>query len=104
MRDAVDKIITYAGSDRALFLRDTKSQDALIRQYEILGEAAKRVSESTKLSYSDVPWRQMAGLRDRAIHDYNGINVPFLWDLTQKEMPRLKTRFEEIIKHVGLPG
>lgn len=77
MRDAIEKIIAYAGTDRALFLSDTKSQDALIRQYEILGEAAKRVDELTRAKCPDVPRKQMAGLRDRAIHDYSGDNVPF---------------------------
>ncbi len=104
MRDAIEKIIAYAGTDREAFLADTKSQDALIRQYEILGEAAKRVDEPTRGRYPDIPWKPMAGLRDRAIHDYSGVNVPFLWELTVKEMPRLQKRFKEILKEVGEPG
>lgn len=62
------------------------------------------MDEPTRLKYADVPWKQMAGLRDRAIHDYSGVNVPFLWDLTMKEIPKLRTRIGELLEELGEPG
>ena len=71
------------------FLTDTKTQDAVIRTLEIVGEATKRLSPELRASRSEIPWKNMAGLRDRLIHDYFGVNIDIVWQIVRDELPLL---------------
>lgn len=71
------------------FLADTKTQDAVIRTLEILGEATKKLSPSLRERYSDLPWKSMAGVRDKLIHDYFGVNIDIVWQIVQDQLPTL---------------
>jgi uncharacterized protein with HEPN domain len=76
IRDAVAKIQAYVkGVSKSTFLRDTLIQDAVIRQIEIIGEAAKRVSEKTRSENVQVPWQDISGMRNKLIHDYFGVDI-----------------------------
>jgi uncharacterized protein with HEPN domain len=78
--DAVGKIRQFVeGIDKAAFLKDQKTQSAVIMQLALIGELAKRVSADTK-SVADIPWKEIAGFRDRAIHDYYQIDLNIAWD------------------------
>jgi len=96
--DALEKVENYACVGRETFLRETHWQDAIIRQLEIVGEAAKRLSPELRLRYHDVPWRRMAGLRDVLIHNYMGVDLDTLWALTQREVPDLKQSIQPILE------
>ena len=73
IRDAIDRILNYTQEGRDAFLGHPMTQDAVLRNMEILGEASKRVSEPLREHAPDLPWRQMAGIRDKLIHDYFGV-------------------------------
>lgn len=89
--DAISRIEGYlerVSYDR--FKDETMIQDAVIRQLEIIGEASKRLSEATKAQYGDIPWKDIAGMRDKLIHDYLGTDIKAVWDTVKDDIPDLK--------------
>ena len=78
------------------FLQDYKTQDAVIRNIEILGEAAKLLSDEAKEKYPNIPWKDIAGTRDKLIHNYFGVNVDIVWDIAKNEIPLLSTELNGI--------
>jgi uncharacterized protein with HEPN domain len=80
------------------FLANIKTQDAVIRNLEIIGEATKNLSAQLRRRYPDVPWKGMAGVRDRLIHHYFGVNLDIVWDIVTAELPVLESRVEEILQ------
>lgn len=98
MKEAVDRIISYTSSmEYDSFLQDHKTQDAVIRNIEVLGEAAKLLSNETKEKYQDIPWRDIAGTRDKLIHDYFGVSIDIVWDIVSNEILLLSEQLENII-------
>ncbi len=79
------------------FLQDNKTQDAVVRNLEILGEAAKSVSEDLRKRYDGLPWASIAGMRDRLIHDYFGVNLDIVWDVANNDLPRLVEDLNQIL-------
>lgn len=77
------------GFDYAAFLRDTKTQDAVIRNIEIIGEAAKRLSAEFRKAHGDIRWPEIAGMRDRLVHNYFGVNWEIVWDVVRTKLPEL---------------
>jgi len=78
------------------FLRDKKTQDAVVRNLEIIGEAAKNISDALKEKYPQVPWKELAGVRDKLIHHYFGVNLEVVWDIVKQELPVLVLQLEAI--------
>lgn len=74
IRDSIGKIEAYATIGKETFMTVSHWQDAIIRNLEIIGEASKRLSKTLKEQYPDIPWRNIAGLRDVLIHDYMGVD------------------------------
>ncbi len=97
IRDAIRHIIEYTAAGQAGFLADRKTQDAVVRNLEIIGEASKRVSVTLKDANSDVAWKAIAGMRDKLIHDYFGVNAQLVWDVVERELPRLYQKVESLL-------
>ena len=89
---------TYIAVGHEVFIASSHWQDAVIRQLEIIGEATKRLSKQFCLRHSDVPWRRIAGLRDVLIHDYMGVDINAVWEITQKNPPPLRLQIESILR------
>jgi uncharacterized protein with HEPN domain len=99
IQEAVCRIRAYTIAmtyDR--FLADTKTQDAVIRNLEIIGEATKSLSAQLRAKYPDVPWKGMAGVRDRLIHQYFGVNLDIIWDIVTGELPELESKIGKIMQ------
>ena len=75
---------------------DMKTQDAVIRNLEIIGEATKNLSAELRAKYPDLPWKGMAGVRDRLIHDYFGVNLDIVWQIVTAELPEVVVKVEAI--------
>ncbi len=82
---------------KADFMRNTQLQDSVIRRIEIMGEASKRVSVSTRESLPEIPWAEMAGMRNLMIHDYDDIDLEIVWETVQQDLPRLIDVIEPLI-------
>ena len=91
---------TYIAVGHEVFIASSHWQDAVIRQLEIIGEATKRLSKQFCLRHSDVPWRRIAGLRDVLIHDYMGVDISAVWEITQKNLPPLRLQIESILREL----
>jgi uncharacterized protein with HEPN domain len=86
-----------AGLSLEEFLADETLRRAVVRSLEIIGEAAKKVTEEFRTSYPDIEWRAMSGLRDRLIHDYFGVDYELVWDVVQNHIPILQRQISSIL-------
>ena len=83
------------------FSSDEKTSYAVVRALEIIGEAVKNLPDSIKAKYSDVPWKQMAGMRDRLSHAYFGVKIDVVWETITIEIPKLKPALTKILDTYG---
>ena len=96
IRDAIDRIGTYLGGmDDEAFLNDPMRQDAVTRQLEVVGEAARRLSDDYRDARPDVQGRAIIGLRNRLAHDYLGIDMTIIWEVATADLPRLRDAVAE---------
>ena len=80
------------------FKKDDKTSSAVIRKFEIIGEAAKQVPENVKQKYPSIPWKEMAGMRDKLIHFYFGVNYELLWQTINNRVPEIKPVICQILQ------
>lgn len=99
--DAVGKVERYIAVGHAEFMAASHWQDAVIRQLEIIGEAVKRISPDTLGRRPDIPWRRVSGLRDFLIHEYMGVDLEAIWQVTQSNVPELRQAVEELLEQVA---
>ena len=83
------------------FSVDDKTIFAVIRGLEIIGEATKHIPEQVRESYPELPWREMAGIRDKLIHDYFGVNIKVVWKTATEDLPKLEPKIRLIITDLG---
>ncbi|MCL5062968.1 MAG: DUF86 domain-containing protein [Nitrospirae bacterium] len=96
--EAAERSLQYTkGLTRKKFMSDKKSQDAVVRNLEIIGEATKNLSNSLKTKYPAIPWKNIAGLRDKLIHFYFGIDYNIVWNIVRKELPKIGKQLREIL-------
>jgi uncharacterized protein with HEPN domain len=105
--EAMDDAISFVEEmDYDNFVKDRKTIYALIRAVEIIGEAVKKIPNSVRKRYPKIPWKDMAGMRDKLIHEYFGVDLKRVWDTVKKDIPNLRPLFDKILKdfELGIKG
>ena len=90
IRDAIDLIREYTQEGRGAFFKDRKTQDAVIRNLEIIGEAVKQLPVEITERHPGIPWKDIAGMRDRLIHHYFGVNIDLIWGVVANRLDTLR--------------
>ncbi len=91
------------GVSKEEFLRNVEKQYAVLRGLEIIGEASKNLSNDLKRKHKKIPWREIAGMRDKLIHEYFGVNLELVWKTVKDELPQLKVQVSKIIHEIETP-
>lgn len=100
IQEAARRVATYtAGMTYEAFLADTRTQDAVVRNLEIIGEATRNLSAELRVQHPDMPWKGMVGVRDRLIHHYFGVNLDVVWHIVTTELPDVASRIDEMIRN-----
>ena len=95
--EAMEKIARYITDiDRDAFLKDERTADAVVRNLEIVGEAASRLPDNFKLQHENIPWRKIVGLRNRIVHEYFGVDLDIIWSILQNELPVFRASLQKI--------
>lgn len=98
IKKAISKIESFArGMVFDEFIKDVKTIDAIIRNIEIIGEAARHISPEVRLKYIEIPWKEIIGTRNKVLHEYFGIDEKILWKTIQEDLPLLKEQIENIV-------
>lgn len=96
--DAIDKAESFVkGMNADVFEKDAKTQFAVIRAFEIMGEAVKKIPSSVRNKYQEIPWKDMAGMRDKLIHEYFGIKPRVVWKTIKDDLPRIKPYLQKML-------
>jgi uncharacterized protein with HEPN domain len=98
MLEAADKVALFIrGMTEEQFLVDEKTQYAVVRALEIIGEAAKKVPAAFRTRHPDLPWREVAGMRDKLVHDYFGVNAAVVWKTATEDAPGIAAALKKMI-------
>ncbi len=102
IRQAIDRIEQYIKNlSFDDFSDDQKSVDAVVRNLEIIGEAASRLPDEFREKYSEIEWYKVVGLRHRIVHEYFGIDLEIIWQILQKDLPELRRKITRIMSDEG---
>ena len=105
VQDILDSIdytgIFIEGMDFEDFIKDKKTIYSVVRAIEIIGEATKNVPEEIRKKYPDIPWKKMAGMRDRLAHEYFGVDLEILWGTATEDVPGLKVPVSKVLEDMG---
>ena len=100
--ESIEKIEEYTTDvNEEEFYENTFVQDAVIRRLEIIGEAVKNIPDDFRVKYPDIPWRQIAGMRDVLIHAYFGVNPRRVWKVIKEDIPELKLKILKILEDIN---
>ncbi|OGU27782.1 MAG: hypothetical protein A2057_11340 [Ignavibacteria bacterium GWA2_35_9] len=98
--DAAEEALSFvAGVEEKDFSQNRMIILSVIKDIEIIGEAASRISEETKLKYSDIPWKDIVGMRNRLIHSYFDVDIKLVWNTTRNNLPLLLKSLKKILSY-----
>lgn len=104
VQDVLDAMVEAeeftSGMDFSDFKTDRKSINAVVRSLEIIGEATKKLPKSVTDEYPEIPWKRMAGMRDKLIHEYFGVDLDMVWEVVRSELPPLKPLMQRVLEEI----
>ncbi|CAD5922150.1 HepT-like ribonuclease domain-containing protein [Planktothrix agardhii] len=99
--DEIDYLLELsAGLERDSFLEDKTLKRSFVRSLEIIGEATKKLPDDFRQQYSQISWKQMAGMRDKLIHDYFGVDYNLVWEVVINQIPLLHQQIQDILNQL----
>jgi len=99
--ESIERVEAYTkGLSRGAFLASPQAQDAVMRRLEIIGEAVKNLPKDFTEAHVDVPWQDIAGMRDVLIHEYFGVDAELVWHTVEQDLPTLKKKLTELLRGV----
>jgi len=101
---AIDRALDYSRAGREAFMQDARTQDAVIRNITVIGEAVRGISTATRQAHPEIPWGKIIGTRDRVIHSYFRVDLDIVWDIVEHELPRLRHQIAELLPIIKRPG
>ena len=102
--DCIARIKDYTGGGQGVFLDTPLIQDGVIRNFEVIGEATRRLSQDLKDRESDVPWRRLGAFRNVLIHEYMGVDLEAVWNIVEHDLPALEAAIEALLRRGGVPS
>jgi uncharacterized protein with HEPN domain len=103
--DAISDIEKFMqGITEEEFCKNREKQYAVLRALEIIGEASKNLSSELRAKCPDIDWKNIAGMRDKLIHAYFGVNLPLVWETVQNDLPQLKKQAQKMLKDPNYPS
>jgi len=99
--ECIARIEAYTAEGKAAFLSDGKTQDAVIRKLQVLAESTQRLSGELKAGHPEVNWRGMAAFRNVVVHGYLGIDLERIWDIVERDLPRLRAQVSAMLEAEG---
>ncbi len=97
IHEALDKIASYTQDGQDAFKANSMAQDAVIRNFEIIGEASKQLGDEIKSREPGIPWRSVSGFRDVLIHNYMGVDLDEVWNVVQNHIPALREAIRRLL-------
>lgn len=97
IRDAIRRIRDYTTEGKEAFLEDQETQDAVVRNLEIIGEAVKKLSATARQKGPEIPSKRIAGMRDKMIHEYFGVDLALVWDVVERDLGSLESRVGRLL-------
>ena len=98
IRDAIQKIEKYTSKGKASFFKDSKTQDAVVRNLGIIGEAIRNFPPGFVKAHPEVPWKNIVAMRNIIIHEYFGVEMTIVWDVVRKSLPKLKKQIMALLE------
>lgn len=102
IKECIERVIMYTEEGKDVFFADTKTQDAVMRNLQILTESTQRLSDSLIELHPEVDWRNISGFRNFAVHEYLSIDLKMIWDIVEQDLPVLEEQIEAILSELDL--
>ncbi len=102
--ECIRRIEEYVAGGWEAFAKSTQAQDAVVRNLQVLAESSKRIGKERQMGFPGVPWRQLAGFRNVAVHGYFDIDLQYIWEIVTLDLPSLKTNLMALRERLTDPA